>query len=703
MTKRDLRPLYSPRSVAVVGASAAGGRATGAIRNLQELGFTGKIFAINPKYDNVLGAPCYPSLKAVPEPIDLVCIGIPSEHIQAVLDEAAECKIPAAVIFASGYGEAGETGRARQKELQDFAARSGMAISGPNCLGVLNFQDRACGYSSTSPSSVETGGVAVVSQSGSVVVAMVRSLRGIGFSHIVSSGNEAVITSADHLEYLVEDPRVTVLAAFLEGIKDPVKFLKVADRAFELGKPLIVLKSGRSAGGSAASAAHTGTLAGSYQVQSAVFRQHGVIQAQDFDEWVELIEMFRGARPPSGPGIGIIGISGGENGVVMDVAEDVGLDVRPLSETGKTDLAKILPWFARPENPIDPTGGAANPDIFLGAVGVLAAEPQLDVIVISQDSPAAYDLTVAKYAVEAAKRTGKCLVYVNNFSGPWNPEILKMLRDAGVPYLQGLREGLLAIRAFIDYHARRKEPPKTPRAPPATQRQRDAQARAIIAAGGALVTEDEAKKLLALYDLPVPREVAATSKAEAVAAADTLGYPVVAKLISPDLPHKAAVGGVRLGLKSAAEVAAAYDEMTAGIARSHPQAKITGVLVQPMVTGGIEIILGVKRDPQFGPTVLFGLGGIFVEALRQVSMRLAPFDEREARSMIAEIPAFGRIFEKLYPGKNPETLVLPLLLKLSELAVEIGGDIEDIDINPVILDPASDRATIVDALIVPAS
>ena len=694
----DLDPLLNPRSIAVIGASAQGGRATGAVRNLQELGFTGAIYPVNPKYDKVLGLACYASLDAIPGPVDLVCIGIPSEHVIAVLSEAHRKGVGAAVIFASGYAEAGEVGRGRQRELEDFAARTGMAICGPNCLGVLNFNARSCGYSSTSPAAVEAGDVALVSQSGTIVVAMIRSLRGIGFSHMISSGNEAVVSTADYLRHLVDDPAVRVLAAFVEGIREPAKFLAVANRAWAAGKPLIVIKSGRSSEGMAASAAHTGMLAGSYAVQSAIFRQKGIVHCGDPDEWLETIEMFRVARAPSGDGIGMIGISGGENAVVMDHAAEIGLQFRPLSASGKARLAEFLPWYARPENPIDPTGSyAGNEEIYVKCIEILAAEPHLDVILVSQDSPAAFDLPVARATVEAARRVDKCIVFFNNFSGPWNPEIVAMLRAAGVPYLQGIRESLAAVKSFVDYHARRREHPADVPAPSAATRER---AMELLESAGPLLTEDVSKRLLALYDLPVTRETVVESSAEAIAAAAALGYPVVAKVVSVDLPHKAAAGGVRLDIKSAAELEAGYAGMLAAVAHSHPDARITGVVIQPMVGSGTEIILGVKRDPQFGSVVMFGLGGVFVEAIRQVSFRLAPLTERDARAMIAEVPAFGRLLAKLHPGHDADKLVIPLLMRLSALAVDVGHAVEEIDVNPVILDVARASAVIVDALVV---
>lgn len=555
----DLGPLFNPRSVAVVGASAQGGRATGAIRNLQELGFAGAIYPVNPKYREVLGLACYPSLEAIPGPVDVVCIGIPSEHIQPVLHEARRKGVSAAVIFASGYAEAGPEGQARQVELEAFARDAGMAICGPNCLGLLNFNARSCAYSSISPKSVQAGSVALVSQSGTIVVAMVRSLRGIGFSYMVSSGNEAVLSSADYLDHFVDDPATQVLTAYLEGIREPAKFLATADRALAAGKPLIVVKSGRSEGGRAASAAHTGALAGSYEVQSAVFRQKGIVHCADLDEFSEAIEMFRIARRiPAGAGIGMFGISGGENALVMDHAAALGLEIRPLSDGGRSRLAALLPSYARPENPIDPTGALMDgEDLFIQCIQVLADEPRLDLILISQDSPAAFDLAIARNTVAAARRIDKCIVFFNNFSGPWNPEIVAMLREAGVPYLQGIRESLTAVKAYIDYHAlRRRQFARPARTVRADMR---APAARMLADAGEVLTEDASKRLLALYDLPVVPERLVATRSEALAAASAMGYPVVAKIVSPDLPHKAAAGGVRLDLRSAAELEQAYD------------------------------------------------------------------------------------------------------------------------------------------------
>jgi acyl-CoA synthetase (NDP forming) len=694
----DLGPLMAPRSVAVVGASQRGGRATGAIRNLIDLGFTGKIYPVNPNYETVMDLPCYPSLEAIPGPVDLVAIGIPSERIMAVLEDAERKGVAAAVIFAAGFGEAGETGLERQAAITALIERSGMAICGPNCLGVINLHDRSCGYSSTTPKAVLSGDVGVLAQSGSVVVALVRTARPIGFSWIVSSGNEAGATGADYLAYMVEDPKTRVLAAFMEGIKRPERFIEVADRAWALAKPLLVVKTGASALGRAATAAHTGSLAGAHEVQRALFRQKGIVQCDDLDEWMEAIELFSRGKPPPANGIGVIGISGGENALVMDVATELGLQVPPLSPAGRARLAALLPWFARPENPIDPTGAMGdNPKIFNQCLEILAEEPEIGVIAISQDSPAVFDVIVAQGAAAVAPGIAKPIVYFNNFSGPIRPEVIDPLRGAGIPYLQGLRESLKAIKAFIDYHRRRRDPPS----PPLVRRDESRRMAALrqLGHGPGFLTEDASKALLARYDLPMVRDIVARSPEAALEAGRALGYPVAAKLISPDVAHKAAIGGVRLDLRSADELGRAYDAILDAARRHRPEARIEGVLVQPMLRGGIEVILGLKRDPQFGSTIVIGLGGILVEAIRQVALRVAPLGVDDARAMIAELPALQRMAEKLQPGFDAAAMLVPLLLRLSDLALELGDRVAAIDINPLLLDPVAGTAVAVDALI----
>ena len=671
----------------------------GAIRNLVELGFQGGIYPVNPKYETVMGLPCYPNLGAIPGGIDLVVVGVPSEKVLSVLEEAHAIGVPAAVVMSSGFAESGEIGRQRQSELRAFLQKTGMLLCGPNCLGIINVRERVTGYHSTSPKHLVAGDVAVVAQSGTVVVALVRGDVSIGFSYIVSSGNEVGVTSADYLQYFIDDPGSRILCAFLEGINDPVQFVATAENALKARKPIILVRVGRTELGRTTSAAHTASLAGSYEVQSALFRQKGIVHCSDLDEWMQAIEMFRFARPPNASGLGFVGVSGGENALVLDHAVEQGVKVPALSETGIAALAEYLPWFGPKTNPIDVAGSSLERlETFRRSLQILAAEPEIGVVMASQDSPAVYDIPSAQAIADVARNNKKCFVFLNNFSRPPDPKVAEILKGAGVPYLQGMAPGMRAIKAFIDYHRRPFAAPPSFKVEEARRRK----AREILASSGPALDEHASKQLLGLYGIPVVSEKVATSTDAAVSAADELGYPVVAKVLSSDIAHKAKVGGVELLLRSSDDLRAAVDRIRSSVAANMPGAKISGILVQRMLTEGIEIILGAKRDPQFGHTLLFGLGGVLVEAIRAFSLKVAPLSEFDAAEMIEEVPVLTRILERRGEAEfDVEPVIRPLLMKLSELVREVGDLVEEIDLNPVILNPRTGRATVVDALVVP--
>lgn len=693
----NLDKLLSPASVAIVGASQREGRVNGAIRNLKDLGFAGQILPVNPKYPTVMGYPCYPSLGAIPEPVDLVVVGIPSQAVPAVLEEAHACGIPAAVIISSGFGETGEEGRRLQAEIAEFIARTGMLVCGPNCLGAIDFHAPAAGYYSASPKDCVAGDLAVVSQSGTIVVALVRGERPIGFSYLVSSGNEVGVSSAEYIRHFVDDSNTRVIGAFLEGVNKPDAFLQAAQAAREAGKPIITMMTGRSDMGRAASAAHTGSLAGSFEVQRAVFRQAGIVQCDDIDEWIEAIELFRHGRVPKAAGIGMIGVSGGENSLALDQMADNDLLVPALSEAGARALTEILPSYAHVSNPIDTSGGLGdNRGMYRQCLEILAAEPEIGIIIVSQDSPAYFDELAAEAIVEVAAKSDKSFIFLNNISRPATPAVERRLREARVPYLQGLRPGVKAIAAYLDYHLTPRRPAPAPELKPSRRNE----ARALLAKQGRLVTEDVGKAVLALYGFPVVSERVVAGADEAAEAADQLGYPVVAKLLSPDIAHKMLAGAVRLGLRSPEAVSEAVVDMEATVRDRSPGARIEGFAVQAMLPEGLEIILGMKRDEHFGPTLLVGLGGTFVEVVRAFSMRRAPVSTEEARAMVEEVPLLGSLARKLAPDADVAGIVAPLITSLSDLCAELDEDVEEIDVNPVILDPNDDQAVAVDALIV---
>jgi acetate---CoA ligase (ADP-forming) len=694
---KGLDKLLSAMSIAIIGASQREGRVNGAIRNLRDLGFKGRIYPVNPKYETVMELPCYPNLRAIPEPVDMVVVGIPSRAVLPILEEAHDCGIGAAVIISSGFSEAGGDGASLQKGLSECVARTGMLICGPNCVGAINFNAPSAGYYSASPKDCVAGDLAVVSQSGTIIVALVRGDRPAGFSYLISSGNEVGVSSAEYIRHFVDDPNTRIIGTFLEGINKPDLFVEAAEAAREAGKPIIAMKTGRSELGSAASAAHTGSLAGSFEVHRAVFRQLGIVQCDDIDEWIEAIELFRHSPVPKAAGIGLIGVSGGENSLVLDQLADNSLDVPPLSEAGARTLRGALPEFARPANPIDTSGGLGDdPSIYRRCLDVLAAEPDIGIIVVSQDSPAFFDRLAAEALVQVAAESDKCFIFLNNISRPASPEVQKILREGGVAYVQGLRAGVKAIGAYVDYYLNQRRRA----APPRIDEARRAKARALLSGHGRIVTEDAGKELLRLFGLPVVEERVAADAAEAAHAAGELGFPVVAKVVSPDISHKLDAGGVRLDLNSAEEVSQAVDAMRESVAAHAPSARIQGFAVQKMVPRGIEVILGMKRDEQFGQFLLFGLGGTFVEVIRSFAMRLCPVSDDDARQMIEEAKVLADYVKKVAPDFDMKSAVAPLITGFSTLCAELEDDVEEIDINPVILDPRSGAAVAVDALFI---
>lgn len=694
-----IRALTSPRSVAIIGASQKLNRATKVVQNLVEFGYQGSIFPINEKYSEVIGIKCFPCVADVPEPIDVAVLGIPVEAVVPALRECHAAGIRAAVILASGFAEAGPPGLAHQEALASFAAETGMLLCGPNCLGIVSHENRFCGYSAVLPKMSGDGVVAVASQSGSIAIAINKSPRDFDFSYLVSSGNEVGLSISDYLDHFLRDEKTRVAGAFIETLKDPAKFQTVAREAYAARKPIVVLKTGRSRMGEAASVAHTGGLVGSFKAHEALFRQIGVVQCQDIDEWFDCLEIFRFAKAPRSRGLGLIGVSGGENALVLDHAEELGLDVPSLSAAGEQRLRTMLPWFTRPTNPIDPTGDLGkDPSFFARYLDVLADEPDVGIVVVSQDSPAVFDQLVVQAMVEAAARTQKQFVFLNNISVPLRKDLQDMLHAAGIPVVLGLRTGMTAIRRMIDYHLPQHQ--IASRSSESADKAAPADGLRLVRSAGRVLNEVNSKRLLAIHGMRAVGETIVSSEEAAVVAATEFGFPVVAKVISADIAHKASIGGVRLGLYDAEAVRLAYREVLRNAGLSCPDGKIDGVLIQPMVDRGVELLFGIKKDAQLGNVVVFGLGGVWVEAMKQVSMRLAPLTSADARKMIEEVGAVHEIIKKLGNSDAIIDQIVGYLLGLSDIASIEEYAIEEIDINPAILNVERQAIDIVDALVV---
>jgi acetate---CoA ligase (ADP-forming) len=707
----DLEPLMNPRRVAVVGASQRAARGTRVVANLKRYGYGGQIYPINPKYDEVLGLPCYPDLASTPEPADSVVIAIPAEQVLPIVQQAADAGVRGAVILSSGFSEAGEAGRARHAALEQLSRERRLPICGPNCYGVFNIHARTPTFSGDMPEPLVDGHVALISQSGGfstmISVPLMRG-RGVGFSYVVSCGNQAGTTIEDYLEFMVEDERTRVIAAFVEGFKQPAKLRAVAARAAERRKALVVMKVGRSENARQATLAHTGSLAGTPEIIEATLRQSGIVQVFSLNEMIETVALLAGAVDYYGPWrTAVCTGSGGECGHVADAAAHVGIDLPPLSPASIERLKSFMPDFGNPRNPLDGTGAMyENPAVYPQLVDTLLHEDAIDIVALNMGADAASrpggrtpqrDFSkVIRDAIKTTPGRGKLVfAFSSAIGGALDEEVIGTLAEAGVPFLEGTETAMLALRnlqghrQFLERHAAggagRVGAPAAVAAP--TPRRR-----------GVLGTL-EARQLLEEYGIPVVRTAAARTADEAVAAADELGYPVVLKVESPDVLHKSDVGGVRVGCADAAAVRAAYAEMLAEVARQRPSARLDGVVIQPMVAGGVEVIIGVKTDPLFGPAVVFGLGGILVEVLKDVAIRVPPLDAATAREMVEEIR--GAALLRGVRGHPPADMaaLADAIVRLGQLAHDHREHLVALDLNPVLALPEGQRVTAVDWLI----
>jgi acetate---CoA ligase (ADP-forming) len=583
------------------------------------------------------------------------------------------------------------------------SAASDVLLCGPNCLGLVNLYDRI--PIGPLPDKYVPGPIGAVLQSGVLVSAITDPLieRGIGLSFVVSSGNEAVVETADYIDFLVDDPNTEVIVAFIEGLKDPDAFMRAAARALRVGKPIVALKVGRSERGRAAAVAHTGSLAGSDQAHDAVFREFGVVRVDDIDEMVETALLLAGGRRPRGNRLAIATFSGGGCGLLSDEAARLGLEFAPLSPETVQQLRRRLPPYATVSNPLDLTGTATDdPQLYPDCLSILVNAEEVDVLGVSIASglgSGGADLYRRRSAVlaEAGGMTEKVLLGFNFSSGGFDGAIADTMAKAGVPLLQGARETLLAVDRLF-WYTRRMESGVAPRESGVSPRQSAAES--LLEGRSGALTERESKELLALYGLPVTREQVARTAQEAAEIAGELGFPVVLKIESPDILHKTDVGGVRVGLLSEAEVRSGFDAIVNNVKTAAPTARIRGVLVQEQVPPGMELILGVHRDEQFGPLALVGIGGILVEMLRQFSVRRVPISRSDAEEMIETLPG-GRILGSVrgQPARDVPAIV-DALLALSALAVDLGPRLVSLDINPAIVGAKSEGLKAVDGLVV---
>lgn len=707
----NLKPLLAPESIAVVGASEKLGPGRQVLENLALLGYKGKIYPVNPNYEEILGMPCYSSLTEVHRAghqVEMVAVLLNRSMVIPVIKEAAAIGVRAGWAFASGFGEAGPEGRALQQELADVCKQNDILFCGPNCVGYLHPKAGVGTYSAPSPVSIEQGNIGMIAQSGYLTISVANSRRGLGFSMLCSSGNEAVVDSIDYISYMLEDPGTEVIMAFIEQFRNPERLPELAGRAREVGKPIILIKVGRSEMAQRATVAHTGALAGSDDVQDALFKKLGIVRVDDFDEMFETAELFSKLlrRLPEGDGIFSVSLSGGVISLIADLGEKMNLCYPSWSEKGKKKLQEVLPPYVGIDNPIDAWGFGRIEETYETCLMAATQEEKADLVFISQDVPGGMApmqvdqyATVAKAAVKAFQESGKPVVMISNPSVGFHPDIRKILDQGKVPLLQGTREGLKAIKSLISYAAFRREMELEKKdeerpviIPPNVE--------SYIHSDRPVLTEYISKKVLAAYNIQCTREVLCESVEETTQAAKDIGYPVALKVISPQIQHKTEAGIIHLNLEDEDRVKRVYEELLKNARTYDSSASIDGVLCQQMIGGAVaEAIVGILMDPGFGPAVVFGLGGIMVEVLQDRALGIPPLSRGEALEMIEKTRG-SKLLNGFRGSPRADLEALAdTLVSVGRLAVDWVDRIEALDINPLLILPEGQGVIAVDALL----
>ena len=697
----SIHHMLNPRSIAVVGASprmAYGGRMLAAALKASE---RVTVYPVNPRYEEVQGIKCYPSVTSLPETPDVVCVVVSSGQVIDVLNESHRKGTKAAVVISAGFSERGtQEGRDLQGQVAAFARESGLRISGPNCLGLANVKDDIWVSASSRGAEGLGGSVGLVCQSGASAFGpfLNRAIdSGIGLSYIISTGNEADLDFSDFVRYLLDDDDTKVIAGFVEGFKNAKKFIEVAKLAAERGKPIVIIKIGRSELGSKAAASHTAALTGQDELYDAALDQYGVIRVTDYDELLEVSNLLANASAPAAKGLAVVSHSGGISSLTADMCGQIGLDLPVLSDVARDGINNILKGFGWASNPSDVTG-FANSDSFPEIMRFMANDPAMGTLVVASSGGDAQAIQVIAQRDQA---TDMPLAFLWTGSRR-ETDGLDLLKKARIPVFYTPNRLASGIRNLIDYHEwqGRRGQSGFPEIPAITADQQAAVAK-LSPTGGVALSEHQSKGLIAEWGVPITRESLVQNADSAVKAASEIGYPVVMKADVTNLPHKTDAGLVILGLQDEVAVRNAYETIMANATKAGAiGTSFNGITVQEMVSGGVEVIVGVSYDSQLGPTILFGSGGVMVEVYNDVALRLCPIDKADALEMIADVKG-ARLLEG-FRGSLPADVdaLADTLVRVSQMAAQVEGNLAELDINPLMVLPKGKGVKAADAVAV---
>jgi acetyltransferase len=717
MMPHVLTHFLSPQSVALIGVSPNPSFINAILNNLLRWQYDKPIYPVNPNYRDIAGLPSYARLNDIPEAVDLAVVSVPSRMIPDILQQCAAKGVRAINILTSGFEEIrGDEGKRRRRLLTDFVQRTGIRIVGPNCFGVLSVPHNYPGMAGSYPT-MPAGKLSLAFQSGGMVINMVQVCldRRVGLAHAISSGNETDLEFADCLEFFADDPHTQVIGCFVEQFRHPDKFVAAAQKCAAARKPLVMLKVGRSVAGQRAAQAHTGALAGSDAIIEAVLHQHGVLRVHSLDEMTETLCLLHAKHLPAGNGFGAITYSGGAVGVIADLAADYGLHFPPIHEAGVQQIRQVLYEYGTVNNPIDLTGQAVyDPPVQRAAFEAMGTDPNIHTIIIASGGTTLLDTQspmgqvimemVQKYPDKLFVRTSQMYGVLRDkaFGAPDPVDPVSHLD--GMPFLQGIENTLRAARALVRYATfqRRRQQGTYGTAGHADASRRAQALDMVRAAQGQALTENVGKQLLALYGIPVTRERLVTSAAEAAQAAQEIGFPVAMKIVSPQILHKTEAGGVVLHVTQADEASAAFARIMANARHYNAHAVLHGVLVQEMLLGGRETLIGMTHDAQFGPGIVFGLGGVYVEVLRDTVLRVPPLDAEAAWEMLDALKGIALLKDVRGQKSADRKAIVEMLCNFSQLCLDLRGVVQEIDLNPVLVLDAGQGAKVVDCLVVPA-
>jgi len=681
-----LENLFHPKSVAVIGASDKQGSVGRALmENMENAGFEGDLYPVNPDHDRLFDRDCHPTVSDAPKVPDLAVIAIPLSAVPDVMAECAEIGVKGAVILSAGGKETGEEGRKLEERIWEAAEEGGVRIIGPNCLGIICPAEKLnASFVAHAPSS---GNLAFISQSGAICSAMLDlSLKeNMGYRYFISVGSMLDVDFGDLIDYVGNDPEVGSVLLYVESLKNFRKFMSAA-RAVSRIKPIIVLKSGRSEIGAEAASSHTGAMAGEDRIYDAAFRRAGAVRVKTVAEFFNCAELLAKQKRPNGPRMTVLTNSGGPGVMAADAIAEYGLSAAKLGDGALEKLDKLLPPYWSRNNPIDILGDAGA-DRYVDALKALNPDDTDGLLVILNPQAMTDPADVARAVVDAAGEQ-PYPVFASWMGGQDVSEGIRVLNESGIPTYPTPEQGVLAFRYLYDYKVNlellTEIPPRVSRELGRDRDAAESYLRRGLARDNGLLTEAEAKAVLAAYRAPVNPTRLAESKEEAREIAEDLGFPLVMKIASPDVVHKSRVGGVRLGLETAEEVARAWDEVIEAVREAQPDAQIHGVSLQPMVESvDLELLMGAKKDPNFGPVLLFGWGGIHAETIDDRSLGLAPVNRLLARSLMERTRVFGLVKgDDSRDGlADPEDLE-EILVCLSNLVIDFP-EIKELDVNPV--------------------